>query len=164
LELVSLVGLDVNSVAHRQRQPEIFGGQAVMTAMQRYLPLAGRLLLALLFLLSGFEKITGFTGTAGYIAAKGLPLPQLAAAGAIVFELAGSVMLVLGWKARWGALLLFIFTAIATVFFHNFWAVPAEQSTNQMIHFMKNLAIMGGLLYVMAYGSGGMSVDGEKSA
>ncbi|MBI4293302.1 MAG: DoxX family protein [Betaproteobacteria bacterium] len=135
-----------------------------MTAMQLYLPLAGRLLLALLFLLSGFEKITGFTGTAGYIAAKGLPLPQFAAAGAIVFELAGSVMLVLGWKARWGALLLFIFTVIATVFFHNFWAVPADQSTNQMIHFMKNLAIMGGLLYVMAYGSGGMSVDGEKSA
>ncbi|MBI2318540.1 MAG: DoxX family protein [Betaproteobacteria bacterium] len=135
-----------------------------MTALQRYLPLAGRLLLALIFVLSGFEKITGFSGTVGYITAKGLPLPQLAAIGAIVFELAGSIMLVLGWKARWGALLLFVFTALATIFFHNFWAVPADQSTNQMIHFMKNLAIMGGLLYVMAYGSGAISLDDEKSA
>jgi putative oxidoreductase len=133
-----------------------------MDALNRFGPLAGRLLIALIFVLSGFGKITGFEGTVGYIASKGLPLPQLAAIGAIVVELGGGILLVVGWKARWAAAAMFAFTVLATLIFHNFWAVPADQAQNQMIHFMKNISILGGLLYVMVHGSGPLSVDGGE--
>jgi len=133
-----------------------------MEALTRFAPLAGRTLLALIFVLSGFEKITGLEGTVGYIAGKGLPLPQLAAVVAIVVELGGGILLVLGWKTRWAALALCMFTALAAIMFHDFWAAPADQAANQMIHFLKNISIMGGLLYVMAYGGGSLSLEGEK--
>ena len=130
-----------------------------MNALHRYGPLAGRILIALIFVLSGFSKITGFDGTVGYIASKGLPLPQLAAIGAIIVELGGGVLLVLGWKARWAAAALLLFTALAALFFHNFWALPPEQAQNQMIHFMKNISMIGGLLYVVVHGSGPLSLE-----
>ena len=133
-----------------------------MDALNRFGPLAGRILIALIFVLSGFGKITGFEGTVGYIVSKGLPLPQLAAVGAVIVELGGSIMLVLGWKARWAAAAMFVFTALAALIFHNFWAVPADQAQNQMIHFMKNISILGGLLYVIVHGSGPLSVDGGE--
>ena len=129
-----------------------------MDNLNRYGPLIGRLLIAFIFVFSGIGKVTGFDGTVGYIASKGLPLPQLAAIAAIIIELGGGIMLVAGWKARWAAAAMFIFTALAALLFHNFWAVPADQAQNQMIHFMKNVSIMGGLLYVVAYGSGPLSV------
>lgn len=132
-----------------------------MKALIRFGPPAGRILLALIFVVSGFEKISGFQGTVGYIAGKGLPLAHAAAIAAIVVELGGGIMLVLGWRARWAALALLVFTALASLLFHNFWAVHPAQAANQTIHFLKNLAIMGGLLYVMAYGSGALSVDDE---
>lgn len=134
-----------------------------MNVLHRYGPLAGRVLLALIFVIAGFEKIAGFAGTVGYIAGRGLPLPNLVAVVTIVVELGGGIMLVLGWRARWAALALFVFTALAALLFHNFWAVPLDQSANQMIHFMKNVAIMGGLIYVMTHGSGSMSLGGEKA-
>jgi len=134
-----------------------------MDALNRFGPLAGRILIALIFVLSGFGKITGFEGTVGYIVSKGLPLPQLAAVGAIIVELGGGIMLVLGWKARWAAAAMFVFTALTALIFHNFWAVPADQVQGQMINFMKNISIMGGLLYVVAYGSGPLSVDGREA-
>ena len=132
-----------------------------MTALNRYGPLAGRILIALIFVFAGFGKISGFEGTVGYIASKGLPLPQLAAIGAILVELGGGIMLVLGWKTRWAAAAILIFTALAALIFHNFWAAPPDQAQNQMIHFMKNLAIMGGLLFVVIHGSGPISMDGD---
>ena len=106
------------------------------------------------------RKITGFDGTVGYIASKGLPLPQLAALGAIVVELGGGLMLVAGWKARWAATAMFVFTAMAALIFHNFWAASANDVQNQMIHFMKNVSMLGGLLYVAVHGSGPLSLDG----
>lgn len=130
-----------------------------MNAVQKFGPLAGRLLLGLIFVLSGFGKLTGFAGTVGYIASKGLPLPQIAAATALVVELGGGLLLIVGWKARWAAGVLFVFTALAALLFHNFWTMPPEQVQNQMIHFMKNLSIMGGLLYAVVYGSGPLAVD-----
>lgn len=132
-----------------------------MNVLNRYGSLLGRILIALIFILSGFSKIAGFDGTVGYIASQGLPLPQLLAIGAILVELGGGLMLVLGWKARWAACAMLIFTALAAVFFHNFWAVPADQMQNQMIHFMKNLSMMGGLLYVVVHGSGQLSLAKE---
>ena len=131
-----------------------------MNALNHFGPLVGRILIALIFVISGYGKIKGFDGTVGFIASKGLPLPQLGAIGAIIVELGGGLMLVAGWKARWAAAAMFLFTAVAAVIFHNFWAVPADAAQNQMIHFMKNISMLGGLLYVMVYGSGPLSVEG----
>ena len=136
---------------------------ALCDVVKTYGPLGGRILLAVLFLMSGFGKVTGFEGTVGYIASKGLPLPQVGAAVAAAVELGGSILLIVGWQARWAATALLLFTIPATFIFHNFWAVDAAQVQNQTIHFMKNLSIMGGLLYVMAYGAGPLSVDSRKS-
>ena len=129
-----------------------------MNVLNRYGSLTGRILLALIFLLSGFGKLAGFDGTVGYIASQGLPAPQLLAIAAIFMEIGGGLMLVLGWRARWGAAALFVFTALAALLFHNFWSVPAEQAQIQMIMFMKNIAIMGGLLLVLVHGSGQLSL------
>jgi len=134
-----------------------------MNVLNRYGSLVGRILIALIFILSGFSKIAGFDGTVGYIASQGLPLPQLLAIGAILVELGGGLMLVLGWKARWAAAAMLVFTALAAVFFHNFWAVPADQMQNQMIHFMKNLSMMGGLLFVVIHGSGSLSLEKDRA-
>jgi putative oxidoreductase len=130
--------------------------------LNRYGPLVGRILIALIFVVSGFGKISGFEGTVGYIASKGLPLPEFAAMAAVVIELGGGLMVMFGWKARWAAAAMFVFTAVAALIFHNFWAVPAVQSQNQMIHFMKNVSMLGGLLYVIVYGSGPLSVDSSR--
>ena len=121
--------------------------------------LVGRLLLAVIFILSGFNKLTGFEGTVGYIASKGLPLPQLGAIIAVVAELGGGILLAIGFKARWAALVLAIFTLAAGILFHNFWAVEAAQKMAQQINFMKNIAIAGGMLMVFAFGPGRYSAD-----
>ena len=134
-----------------------------MDALNRYGPLVGRLMIAAIFVGSGFRKITGFDGTVGYIASKGLPLPQLAAIAAIIVELGGGILLILGWKTRWAAAAMCIFTVVAALIFHNFWVVPAEQAQNQMIHFMKNICMAGGLLYVVVFGSGPLAVDAGAS-
>jgi putative oxidoreductase len=132
--------------------------------LHRYGPVIGRILIAFIFIFAGIGKVTGFEGTVGYIASKGLPLPQLAAIAAILVELGGGILLVIGWKARWAAAAMLVFTAMTALLFHNFWAVPAEQAQNQMIHFMKNVSMMGGLLYVVVYGSGPFSVGSESKA
>ncbi|MGH8750692.1 MAG: DoxX family protein [Burkholderiales bacterium] len=133
----------------------------VMT--NQYAPLLGRALLSLIFIASGWGKIMGFSGTAGYMASKGLPIPEVLLVPAIIIELGGGLMLLLGWKARWAALAIFLFMIPVTLIFHAFWAVDPAQAQNQMIHFMKNLAIMGGMLYIMAYGSGPCSLDKNDS-
>lgn len=130
--------------------------------MNRYGPLVGRILIAFIFIFSGFGKITGFEGTVGYIGSKGLPLPQLAAIAAIIVELGGGILLVVGWKARWAAAAMLVFTGLAALLFHDFWAASPDQAQNQMIHFMKNISMMGGLLYVVVHGSGPISVGSEN--
>lgn len=130
-----------------------------MNAYSNVLSLIGRIFLAVIFLVSGFGKIGGFEGLIGQIASKGFPLPEAFAVAAIVIELGAGAMLVFGWKARWAAFVLAVFTAIVTVFFHNFWAVPEAQKMMQQIQFMKNLTLIGGLLMVMAFGPGRLSVD-----
>lgn len=129
---------------------------------QRYLPVIGRYLLAILFVFSGWGKITGFAAMTAYMASKGMPLPQALLPGAILVELGGGLALMLGWKARWAALAIFLFCIPTTLIFHNFWALPPDQAQNQMIHFLKNLALMGGLLYVVAFGPGALSLDGLR--
>jgi len=133
-------------------------------AVKTYGPFAGRILLALIFVISGYNKLVGFDGTVGYIASKGLPLPQLAAAAAIAIELVGGVLLVIGWQARWAATAIFLFLIPTTLIFHGFWAAPAANLQMETIQFMKNLCIMGGMLYIMAFGAGPLSVDNRKLA
>jgi putative oxidoreductase len=130
--------------------------------VKTYGPLTGRILLALIFVISGYNKIVGFEGTVGYIASKGLPLAQLGAVLAIVVELGAGVLLVIGWQARWAATAVFLFLIPTTLLFHNFWAVDAARVQMETIQFMKNLCIMGGMLYVMAFGAGPFSVDNRK--
>ena len=134
----------------------------MFASLQNPLSLIGRALLALLFIPAGFSKIGGFAGTAGYIASKGVPFPELAAAAAIGVELGLGLLLLIGWQTRWAALGIAFFTVVITFIFHNFWAVPAEQVMAQQQSFFKNIAVVGGLLTVAAYGAGAWSVDGNR--
>ena len=134
----------------------------MFNTLQNPLTLTGRLLLALLFLPAGLSKIGGFAGTAGYIASKGLPLPEVGAAIAIAVEVLGGLALILGFGTRWAALILAAFTVVAGVIFHNFWALPAEQQTIQQIMFMKNIAVAGGLLVLAGFGPGALSIDARR--
>ncbi len=128
---------------------------------------AGRFLLALMFVMAGFSKITGFAGTAGYMASKGMPAAEVLAALTIVLEIGGGLALMFGWRARWAALALALFTLVASFIFHNFWAMPEAQKMMQQLMFMKNLAVVGGLFMVVALGAGPASIDagrGERLA
>ena len=127
------------------------------------LTLSARVLLALLFLPAGLTKITGFAGTVGYIASAGLPLASAGAVLAIVLEVGGGIALLLGWGTRVAALVLAAFTLVASVFFHAFWAFPADQAFVQQLMFFKNLAVVGGLLALAAHGAGAWSVDARRA-
>ena len=130
-----------------------------MNALQNPLALIGRLLLAYFFIPAGIGKIGGFAGTVGYIASKGLPLPEVGAVLAIIVEV-GVGLLLLGFKTRWAALILMVFTLAASVFFHNYWALPEAQAAMQKLMFNKNLGVAGGLLAFAAFGAGAFSLDG----
>ena len=121
--------------------------------------LVGRILMALLFIPAGYNKIGGFDGTVGYISSVGLPLPQVGAVIAIVIELGVGLLFLVGFKTRWAALALFVFTVASGFFFHNFWSVPADKVMMQQINFFKNLAIAGGFLAFAAFGAGRFSFD-----
>jgi len=135
----------------------------MFAALQNPLSMVGRVLLALLFIPAGFGKLTGFAGTVGYIASKGVPFPELAAAAAIGVELGLGTLLLIGWQARWAALGIAFFTLVISFIFHNFWAVPPEQVMAQQQSFFKNIAVVGGLLMVAAWGAGGWSLDGNDT-
>jgi len=134
----------------------------MFVALQNPLSLIGRVLLALLFIPAGFSKIGGFAGTASYIASKGVPFPELAAAAAVGVELGLGLLLLIGWQTRWAALGIAFFTVVITFIFHNFWAMPAELVMSQQQSFFKNIAVVGGLLTVAAWGAGAWSVDGNR--
>jgi len=129
------------------------------TPLQDGAALAGRILLAAIFIMSGWNKIGGFEGTAGYIASKGLPLPQVGAAIAIVVELIGGLLILLGYRTRWVAIVMAIFTLAAGILFHAFWLdAPAARMANY-INFWKNVSIAGGFLLLVAFGPGRLSLD-----
>jgi putative oxidoreductase len=132
-----------------------------MNSYQNVFSLVGRILLAILFVGAGFGKITGFEGTVGYIASKGLPLPTLGAIVAIVIEFGVGLAFAFGFKTRVAALVLAVFTVVTGLIFHNFWAMPADQVMVNQIMFLKNLAIAGGFLFVAAFGAGAYSLDAK---
>ncbi len=131
----------------------------MQSTIDKFGPLLGRILLAAIFLMSGIGKIGGFAGTAGYMASKGIPMVDVLLAITIVIEIGAALMIIGGFKARLGATALFLWMIPVTFLFHNYWAMPADQQMIQQIMFMKNLGLMGGMLYIMAFGSGPMSID-----
>jgi putative oxidoreductase len=124
--------------------------------------LVGRLLIASLFLVAGVRKLMGVAGAAGYFTKLGFPAADVLVWVAIAIELGGGALLVLGWQTRRVAWLLIAFTAVATFMAHRFWQFDAAQYANQLNHFLKNAAIVGGLLYVVVFGAGAASLDGTR--
>ena len=108
--------------------------------------LLGRVLLSVIFILSGLGKLPHFHDVAGMMAGKGIPLASVALVITLLIEIGGGLMLLTGYKARYAALVIAVWMVPVTLVFHNFWAVPAAQQQDQMINFLKNLAIIGGLL------------------
>lgn len=125
-----------------------------MTQTQRYLPFFGRLLIAFIFVLSGAMKITTPGATIGEIASAGIPMAPVAYILTVVLEVGGGLMLIVGFQTRWAALALAAFCVVAALFFHNNFADQA-----QMINFLKNIAMTGGLLQVVSFGAGSFSLD-----
>jgi putative oxidoreductase len=121
--------------------------------------LIGRILIAVIFLVSGYGKIAGFDGVAGYIGSKGLPMPEVLAALTIVLELVGGVLLVIGYKVRWVAIVFFLWLIPTTYLFHRFWGIDAAQVQAQQINFLKNVSIMGAFLLLFGFGPGAYSLD-----
>ncbi|MDH3287658.1 MAG: DoxX family protein [Betaproteobacteria bacterium] len=135
---------------------------ALCTLVKTYGPLLGRILITVIFLRSAFGKITGFSVVAAGMAKKGMPFAEFLLVGAIAFEIVGSLMVLFGWKARWGALLLVLFTIPATLFYHDFWNMEAAQYRGQLNHFMKNLSIVGALIFVIGMGPGPLSLEKSR--
>jgi putative oxidoreductase len=125
-----------------------------LVALPRCLPLLGRVLMAVIFLISGIGKLAAAQATQGYIVSAGLPAPALAYSIALLIEIGGGVLLVLGYRARPVALVMALFALATAVSFHAHFADP-----NQINHFLKNVAIAGGLLQVVAFGAGSFSLD-----
>jgi putative oxidoreductase len=125
----------------------------------RYLPFIGRLMIGLPFAMSGLGKLAAYGPTTAMIGAAGLPVPPLAFAAAVAVELGGGLLLVAGYRTRFVAAVLAVFALATAVSFHaNF----ADQ--NQMIHFLKNVMMAGGLLQIVAFGAGALSVDTRRDA
>eukprot|EP00873_Tetraselmis_striata_P032545 jgi/Tetstr1/452809/TSEL_039845.t1 len=141
------------------RQSPVIANHALdaktMNALQTYLPTVGRIFLAAIFILAGLSKITAIEGNVGYMEAFGVPgfLIWLV----IIVEVVGGVMLAAGYKARWAAAALGGFSLVSALIFHTDFSNQME-----MTNFLKNLAITGGMLYVIAFGPGALAVDMRK--
>jgi putative oxidoreductase len=131
-------------------------------AAQSQMLLIGRVLLGVLFLVAGIRKIMFYSGSVAYFTKLGFPAPEVIAVLAILIEVGGGALLILGWQTRRVSWLLVLFVVIATAMAHRFWEFDAPQYANQMNHFLKNAAIVGGLLYVAVLGAGKLSLD-ERS-
>jgi putative oxidoreductase len=126
--------------------------------MQPAADLIGRILIAILFIIAGIGKIENPAGTMQYIASGGLPLPMAAYLVAVLIEVGGSILLVLGWQTRAVAAIMALFTLVTAFAFHKNFADHGQQ-----INFLKNLAIAGGLFHILAYGAGAFSLDHRLS-
>jgi len=127
----------------------------------KFLPLLGRILLGAPFLMSGLGKLGAYAATVSYITAMGMPLPPLSYIVAVVIEVGGGLLLLSGYRVRFASLVLAVFSVVAAVFFHRNFA-----DQNQMIHFLKNVMMAGGLLQITYFGAGAFSLDArsERSA
>ena len=133
-------------------------------AQVRSMTVAGRVLLTLIFLVAAAGKLLDFNGTAQHLASRGVPLAQAALGFAIALEIVGALLVLAGFHARLGALLLIVFLVPTTLVMHNFWALQGNAAIAEMLQFLKNMAILGGLLLVSAYGAGAWSLDVRRRA
>lgn len=131
------------------------------TNLQNAAMLVGRILLGLIFVISGYGKIGGYAGTAAYMTGHGMPLVSVLLPLTILVEFGGGLLLMAGWQTRWVALILALFLVPVTAIFHNPAGLTPDQAQQQMINLLKNLAIMGGMLQVAAFGAGAWSLDGR---
>ena len=122
--------------------------------MDKLISVAARLLMAQIFIISGSEKLMGFSGTEGYFSSLGIPMVGVVAPLVILIELGGGLALIFGFKARWVAAILALFTVGSALIAHTNFA-----DQGQVINFMKNIAIAGGFLMFVKYGAGPVSVD-----
>jgi len=125
--------------------------------MTQYAPIIGRILLGLLFLIAGISKCMDLNAAAALVEAGGLPFPMILAVIAAVIEIGAATLLILGYKSRYAASVLVIYTLATIIFF------DLDVAGSGQINFLQNLAIMGGLLYAVAYGSGGYALDAKKN-
>lgn len=131
-----------------------------MSVIQGLLSVLGRLCLVTIFLMSALmQKIPKFHDTVAFMHQHNVPIPHVLLPFAIVFLLVGGVSVLVGYHARIGATLLAVFLVLATYYFHNFWALPADRAPEQMIHAMKNLGLFGAMIFIVANGSGAWSLD-----
>jgi putative oxidoreductase len=131
-----------------------------MDTNSKWLQLAGRLGLGAIFLLSGAGKLANWSGTVAYAGSNGVP--QLLLAGATALEVLGAVSLLAGFKTQWGAAALLAFLVPVTFVFHGFWAFTGAEQQQQMINFLKNVSIGGGLLFVLGTIPGALSLDARR--
>jgi putative oxidoreductase len=124
-----------------------------------YAPLLGRALMAFIFLQSAWEKTVRYGRNVEVMARKGIPMAGVLLAPAVLVMLGGGLSLLLGWHARWGALALLLFVGVALPFYHPYWKFTELQRMNELLHFMKNLAILGMLLFVIGMGPGPLSLS-----
>jgi len=124
----------------------------------------GRIAIVAIFILSAGNNIPNFNQVVGVMRANNVPYPEFLLPGAIVFLIVGGISILVGYKARFGALLLLIFLGLATYYFHNFWdKIDPQEKQLQMIDFMKNMSLMGTMLFIMANGAGPFSMDARHS-
>ena len=132
----------------------------MLRPLKALLSIVGRLLLCAIFALSAVgNKIPNFEGVVALMGQAGVPQPKIMLVGAIVFLIVGSLSVVLGLRARFGAFLLLVFLVLATYYFHNFWDMEGQPRASEMINFMKNLALMGAMVVIIANGAGAGSLD-----
>ena len=129
------------------------------SAAQSQMLLVGRVLLGVLFLVAGIRIILSYSGNIGYFTRLGFPAPEVMTVLAVIIELGGGALLILGWQTRRIAWLLVLFVAIATAMAHRFWEFDSAQYGNQLNHFLKNVATIGGLLHVAMLVAGRLSLD-----
>lgn len=125
----------------------------------KFVPLLGRILIGVPFLMSGLSKLGAYAGTVGYISAVGLPAPTLAYIAAVAIEVGGGAMLLSGYRVRLASLVMAVFSLATAFFFHNNFA-----DQNQMIHFLKNVMMAGGLLQITSFGAGAWSLDARSAS
>ncbi|HKS81537.1 MAG TPA: DoxX family protein [Candidatus Acidoferrales bacterium] len=125
--------------------------------------LLGRILICLVFLFSGVSKVMAYSRMAGFAESKGLPLAHIAIGAAATLEILGGLALAAGFRTKIAGWLLFLYMIPTTLLFHNFWTMQGMERMDNQSHFLKNLAIMGGLLILAANGAGGYSLDSKKA-
>ncbi|MGA3292523.1 MAG: DoxX family protein [Candidatus Acidiferrales bacterium] len=126
-------------------------------------PLVGRILISQIFIVAGINKVMNFSMMTGYVAAAHLPLPKVSLAIAAAIEILGGLAILIGFHTKVAAWIEFLFLIPTTLLFHNFWTMQGMARQDNIGHFQKNLAIMGGLLILAAFGAGGFSIDSSRA-